>query len=133
MGSLKVTLTPSGRNAKFKLETLNSLLAFCWSFGTRESLLYWEEVGALPLPCSLSSSNLLCSSILLISWCMFSGGHMVRESLNFDSCGSSSLNVLTATCSFPFHISLYSSQYLFAYDWKVSPLPILMDNNTSIG
>ena len=58
---------------------------------------------------------------------------MVRESLNFDSYGSSSLNVFAATYSFPFHISLYSSQYLFAYDWKVSPLPILMDNNTSIG
>ena len=65
MGSLKATLTSSGRGTVF--DTLDSLLVLYWNPSGQRSLLYWEKAGALPLLCYLLSSSLLCSSILLIN------------------------------------------------------------------
>ena len=56
---------------------------------------------------------------------------MVNESLNLESWGSPILNVLPS--SFPHPISLYNSQYRPAYNWKVSPLLILINSRASIG
>ena len=91
--SLKATFTPpiqtSGSTA------LDSLLGLYWKPPKRESLLNCEVNGAFPLLCCLSSFSLLCSSILLTSWCMFLGSHIVRDSLNSDSSilGSSTLTL----------------------------------------
>lgn len=41
--------------------------------------------------------------------CMFLGGRIVKDSLNFDSWRSPNLNVLATTCSFSLPISLYNS------------------------
>lgn len=82
-GSLKATFIPSGWLTGWKP------LVWC-------SLWYWGATRAFPLPYSLSSSSLLCSSICLISWCMFSRGFIVKESFSSDSWGSRSLKVLAA-------------------------------------
>lgn len=77
------------------------------------------------MPCCLLSSNLLYSSILLISWCMFLEGRMVRESLNFDSWGSPNLKVLATTYSFPpppliFH---YTTPSIYSHMTEGLPTP----------
>ena len=75
----------------------------------RDSFEYCNVTSALPLLCCRSSSNILYSSIRLISFLMSSGGLFVNDSRNSESSSKHNLKVLAAIFSLPPSISLYNS------------------------
>ena len=75
------------------------------------------------------SKGLLYLSIWSVSWCTLVTGLPVKDLLSPCSLGRPTLKVLMATSSKSPSISLYISQYLSEYAFKVSPSHI--DRNSS--
>ena len=71
----------------------------------------WLMIGALPLFCCRSSSNLLYSSIRLINCLISSRGLLVTESYNLESLDNANQKVLIVIFLLPPPILLYNSQY----------------------
>ena len=98
-----------------------------------KSLLSRGIIFALPLPNYWSFSTLLYLLIRSMSWRKLVIGFPVRDFLKPCLVGRLLLKVLMATSSkLPF-ISLYISQYLFEYAFKVSPSRMDKDNRESKG
>ena len=86
-----------------------------------KSLLSWGTIFALPLPNYWSFSTLLYLSIRSINWRKLVTGFSVRDFLKPCSVGRPLLKVLMTTSSKLPSISLYISQYLSKYAFRVSP------------
>ena len=93
-----------------------------------KSLRLWGITFALPFPFYWSSSTLLYLSIRSLSWHTLVTGLPVKDSLNPCSLGRLTLKVLMAMSSKSPFISLYISQYLSEYVFKVSPFRMDRDS-----
>ena len=94
-----------------------------------KSLPFWGITFSFPFPYSWSSSTLLYLSIWSISWRTLVTGLPVKDFLKPCSVGRPLLKVLMATSSKLLSISLYISQYLSEYAFRVSPSCMDNDNN----
>ena len=120
---LHVGLSSLSRKIPPRLVTVILFRPVITPFGGDDLLL------SFPFPCSWSSSTLLYLSILSISWRTLVTSLPVRDFLKPCLVGRPLLNVLMATLSWFSSISLYTSQYLSEYAFKVSPSCIDKDNN----
>ena len=94
-----------------------------------KSLPFWRITFYFPFPCSWSSSTLLYLSIRSISCHTLVTGLLVKDFLKACLVGRPLLKVLMAMSSKLPSISLYISQYLSEYAFRVSPLCMDNDNN----
>ena len=108
-------------------KSLIGLLLLYWS--DLKSLPFWGITFSFPLPCSWSSSILLYLSIWSISYRTLVTGLVVKYFLKPCLVGRPLLKVLMAMLSKPPSISLYISQYLSEYAFRVSPSCMDNDNN----
>ena len=108
---------------------LGQLLLLNWS--DLKSLLSWRTIFALPLPNYWSSSTLLYLSIQSMSWRRLVTGFPIRDFLKPCSARRLLLKVLMATSSKLPSISLYISQYLSEYAFRISPSHMDKDSRES--
>ena len=108
-------------------KSLLGLLLLYWS--DLKSLPFWGITFPYPFPCSWSSSTLLYLSIRSISYRTLVTDLPVKDFLKPCSVGRPLLKVLMATSSKLLSISLYISQYLSEYAFRVSPSRMDNDNN----
>lgn len=104
-----------------------------WNQFDLKSLISWGITFALPFPCCWSSFTLLYLSIQSMSWITLVIGLLVRDFLKACSAKRPTLKVLMVTSSKSPSISLYISQYLFEYVFRVSPSRMDKDSSESKG
>ena len=98
-----------------------------------KSLISWGITFVLPFPCCWTSSTLLYLSIRSMSWITLVTGLLVRDFLKLCLVGRQTLKVLMAMSSMSPSISLYISQYLFEYVFRVSSSHMDKDSSESKG
>ena len=94
-----------------------------------KSIPFWGITFSFPFPCSRSSFILLYLSFRSISYRTLVTDLPVKDFLKPCSVGRPLLKVLMATSSKLLSISLYISQYLSEYAFRVSPSRMDNDNN----
>ena len=125
-----ITCVSAGLDCPAK-SLLGRLLLLNWS--DLKSFLSWGTIFALPLPNCWFSSTLLYLSIRSMSWHRLVTSFPMRDFLKLCSVGRPLLKVLMATSSKLPSISLYISQYLFEYAFKVSLSRMDKDSRESKG
>ena len=113
------------------VKSLRGQLLLNWS--DLKSLLSWGITFALRFLYCWSSSTLLYLLIRSIKWITLVTSLPVRDFLKPCSVGRSTLKVLIATSSKSPSISLYISQFLSKYVFKVSPSRMDKDSSESKG
>ena len=98
-----------------------------------KSILSWGMTLALPFPCYWSSSTLLYLSIWSMSWRILVTGFPVKDFHKPCLVGRPTLKELTAMSSTSPSISLYISQYLSEYVFRVSLSRMDKDSGESKG